>query len=480
LRNKVSIFIFFTLFCTVLKGQINTYSPYSRYGLGELVPTTFAHNIGMGGAYIALKPDSIMPLFINVGNPAALSLVRLTTLEVGGNYHYSEFTGANSTLKKWNANFSYAALAFPVRSKGGAAFGIMPYSNVGYELQSITDAANIGPVKNLYYGDGGLNKAFLGYGVMPFKDRITKFRKKNLYVADSLKRFSGTSYRFRAGIAKILSDFSIGVNANYIFGSIHQVSKVVYPNSLLYNNTYRERTASVGDFTGNFGIQTAITKDSTARNGEGKRRAMKERVKITFGAFVALNNALKATYTAASYNYILNGFGDEIFRDTVLYKAQEKGKVKLPLEIGFGIGFKKGERLNLVADAALTNWSNFKFLDNTDTYYDSYRVALGMNYVPEKYSAGRGALIRKINYRLGANYQTGFIQLGNNGLVSTYALTAGIGLPVGIGRMNSMVNISAQYGTTAPSSGTGVRENFWRISFGFNFSDRWFNKIRED
>ena len=66
--------------------QLNTFSPYSRYGLGEMSPTTLAHNSGMGGTYIALKPDSTMPIFINTGNPASYSLIKLTTLELGGSF----------------------------------------------------------------------------------------------------------------------------------------------------------------------------------------------------------------------------------------------------------------------------------------------------------------------------------------------------------------------------------------------------------
>ena len=37
--------------------QINTSSPYSRYGLGERAQQTLAHNQGMGGAFVALKAD---------------------------------------------------------------------------------------------------------------------------------------------------------------------------------------------------------------------------------------------------------------------------------------------------------------------------------------------------------------------------------------------------------------------------------------
>jgi hypothetical protein len=483
LKNKFNIFLLLTFFsCLFIKAQNNTFSPYSRYGLGELNPPTFAHNQGMGGAYIAYKPDSLMPNFINTGNPAAYALIKLTTLEVGGRYTYSNFTG-NTNLKKWGANFSYGALGFPVRSKGGACFGIMPYTNVGYDLQNSAPAANIGDITYLYSGNGGLNKAFIGYGVMPFGERLVKFRKKNLYVPDSVKHLGVFNYRVRETINKVLSDFSLGFNANYIFGSIGQTARVVYPNSIVYNNSYRQQNIRLADFTGNFGIQTAITIDSVTNKNKkhaGKRRALKEKVKITFGAFMTLNNALKSTYDASGYNYILNGFGQEVFRDTIFSNSNQKTTVRLPLEQGVGIGFKKGERINIASDFAMTGWQNFKLLDNNNSYKNNYRIAIGVNYVPEKYAAGNGAFVKRINYRLGLNYNTGFIQLNNNTLVNSYGISAGVGLPVGIGRLSSMVNISAQYGKMGPVDNSSTKENYWKINFGFTFCDRWFQKFRYD
>ncbi|MBA3665968.1 MAG: hypothetical protein H0W61_17455 [Bacteroidetes bacterium] len=488
MKSKIQLLLLFVVLSAFASGQNNTFSPYSRYGLGEMSPTTFAHNAGMGGACIALKPDSTYPgnipgyIYINVGNPASYALIRLTSLEVGGNFINSNFSSNDSKIKKWGANFGYGALGFPVRSRGGACFGIMPYSSTGYDLKSSVTEPGIGNVSYLYSGTGGLNKVFLGYGVMPFKMQLTRFRKKHLYVADSLKTLTGGAYKFREGLCKLLSDFSIGANGNYIFGSIDQTSRVVYPNSLLYNNTYRDRKLTMGDFTGNFGMQTGISIDSV-RNKDPKatsrKRALKEKVKFTFGYFMGLNNSLKVNYDAVVYNYILNSFGQESVRDTVISNRNQKSTVKLPLEQGFGIGFKKGERISIASDFAITYWKDFKILDASGGLQNSYRAAIGINYVPEKYAAGNGAYIRRINYRFGLNYNSGNIQLKNT-MINSYGITAGLGLPVGIGQITSMVNIGVQYGQMGTLSNNLVKDNYWRISFGFTFSDRWFQKFKYD
>lgn len=500
------------LLTVLAKGQNSTFSPYSRYGLGELAPTALSHNLGMGGAGIALKPDSTMPIFLNTTNPASYALNKLTSLEIGGTYRYSSFKSSAGGLQKWGTNFSYGVLGFPIRENGGACIGIMPYSHVGYDTQSTSDVSGIGTLQNKYSGTGGLNKAFIGYGIMPFHKDLRRFRYRRLNIPDSTKTLSHRKYLRREFAHKMLSDFSIGFNAMYIFGNIQNSSRIIFPNSLLYNNTYNEQVLIMGDFTGNFGAQTAITFDSVNdQKGRHKRiedaiaalikegiyngqvleqkkdsirkatplhkRALRDKVKFTFGYFMGLNNPLKVNYNTAAFNYILNGFGQEIIRDTSYYTQDQKGSVHLPLEQGFGLGFKKGERINLLADAALTNWQNFKFLNEVNTLKNNYRLALGCNFVPEKYAAGRGAFWRRVNYRVGVSYQTGYINL-NNTLLSNYSVSAGLGLPVGIGRLSSMVNVSAQYGVMGTQAKGLTQENYWRINFGFTFCDRWFEKFR--
>lgn len=493
--------------------QNNTYNPFSRFGLGELAPTTLAHNRAMGGAHIALRPDSTMPVFINTGNPAAYSLIKLTTLEVGGTYLYSDVRSVTASQKRWGTSFAYGTLGFPIKKNGAMCIGLMPYSHVGYNTESSVATSGIGNVQYKFSGTGSLNKAFIGYGVMPFYKQLRRYRRYHLYIPDSTKTLSRPAYYTGEFFSKLLSDFSIGFNANYLFGNILNTSRVIYPNSLLYNNTFKESTFYMGDFTGNFGFQTAATIDSVLdRKGRKnrikqaykqlseqgfsqvsinekrdsimlanplQRRLLREKIKFTFGYFMGLNNALKVTHSSVALNYIQNSAGQEILRDTAFYQKEQSGKITLPLEQGFGIGFKKGERLNIVADFAITNWQNFKFINELNALKDNYRIAAGFNFVPDKYAVGHNAMIKRTNYRFGFSYQTGFINLSNT-LISDYSISAGFGLPVGIGRLSSMVNISAQAGRMGTNANGLLMENYIRIHFGFTFCDRWFQKFRYD
>ena len=442
------------------------------------MPATLAHNSGMGGAHIALMPDSTMPIFINTGNPAAYSLIRMTSLEVGGRYIYSKFSSTGKPVQKWGANFAYGALGFPIGSKGGACLGIMPYTTVGYDAESVEKDPATGDITYKYRGSGGLNRAFIGYGVAPFNRSLSRYRRQHLNTGDSSHMLTHGAYMRGEFARKVLSDLSVGFNVNYIFGNILNATRVQYPNSLLYNNTYRERDLTLGDFGGNAGIQTAISFDSV-RTGNGKRRALREKVKLTMGCFVGMATTLKGSYNSVSYNYILTGLGEEVVRDTVFYNVNQKTYITLPLEQGFGLGFKKGQRISLAADFAITGWKSFKYLGVPAGLENNYRTSIGVNYVPEKYAAGRGAFFKRVNYRAGVSYNTGFVSVRGH-LVPGYLFSAGVGLPVGIGRLSSMINISAQYGVNGTTANRMIREDFWRINFGFTFTDRWFQKFRYD
>lgn len=445
----------------------------------------------MGGACIAFKPDSLFPVMINTGNPASYALIKFATFEVGGNFVRSKFTTSLSNVDRWTTNFNYGTLGFPVRRKSGAAFGIMPYSNVGYNMQTISAEPNIGNVTYKYNGEGGFNKVFLGYGTMPFKERLMKFRKKQAKKElDPAYNISMRSYKFKEFWSEIASDFSIGTNVNYMFGSTLNYADVRYPNSQTYFNTIREKTVRINDFTGNFGIQTAFTIDSvkvkrdTGNVVAGRRkRALSEKVKITFGYYMALNNTIKAKYDLISYNYFLNRTSI-VPKDTVLKLIDQTGKITLPLEQGFGIGFKKGEKFNLVVDYAITDWSKFKMFDYTNTLKNNMRTSIGFNYVPDKYVLGRGTYFKRTQYRAGAFYNSGYLDI-NQTLIKTYGVTAGLSLPVGIRTGTGLVNIGVQYGVTGTTSNDLIKENFIRINFGFTFNstyfeDLWFRKFKYD
>lgn len=459
--------------------QSLTSSPYSRYGLGEMNLQTFAAPSAMGGSFIAYQQDSIAPYYINIANPASLAGIRQSVFEVGGQSQFTTISSSSISLKKQNTNFSYGSVGFPLKRIGGAAFGIMPYSTVGYKITSTEDAANVGMMKYIFQGDGGTNKVFIGTGLKPFYRSEMKFLHSALH--DSLMTHGLSKKYKRVKFGKqLLTQLSIGATANYLFGTINQTTDVIYPGSITYFNTKRQRTVQINDFSFAGGLQTSFTIDSVKRHG--KRRALREKIKIGAGFFINTPDQLNAKQSNIIYNYALDGFGIERPKDTVLNSVSSDGKITLPLEMGLGFSIKKGEKLNVLFDAATTNWKGFKYFDApTTSLKNSYRVSAGLNYVPNKLAFGSSNYYKRVQYRLGVTYSDGYLDLKNSS-ISNYAVTAGFGFPVGIGRFDdvAIVNISAQYGKMGTTSNNLLQEDYIRLVLGFTFNKRWFIQYKYD
>lgn len=459
--------------------QILTSSPYSRYGLGELNIQTFATPAAMGGSFIAYHQDTIAPFFINVANPAGLASIKLTSLELGGQAQFTKISSSGSSINKKNINFSYGSVGFPLKRFGGAAFGIMPYSTVGYKITSNQEVETVGNMTYVFQGDGGINKAFVGVGVKPFRKQAYKFHFSDL--ADTLIQTNQTAKYKRKRLGKqLLSELSVGATGNYLFGTINQVTDVVYPGSITYYNTKRQRSVQVSDFVFNGGLQTHFTIDSVKSHGQ--RRALKQKIKIGVGFFINTPAEINAKQSNIIYNYAIDGFGVERPRDTVLNSQDNAGTITLPLEMGVGLSIKKGEKLTVLMDAATTNWNNFKYFSTPSTdFKNSYRFSAGLNYVPNKLAFGTANYIKRIQYRLGISYSDGYLDLKNTSISNAF-ISAGLGLPVGIGRFDdiAVVNISAQYGKMGTINNSLLQEEYVRLVLGFTFNKRWFIKYKYD
>ena len=449
-----------------------TSSPYSRYGIGELNQQGFAQINALGGTFIGLKPDTAAPLFINSANPAAISGIRLTTLELGGIGIFSEFNNGVKTVNNQTANFAYGSLGFPMGQRGAGCFGLTPYSNVGYSLQSTETVANIGDITYKYSGNGGINKAFLGYAIIPFKKNFYRFQHSAK--SDSLIKYKKTAQYKRIKFFKgLLSEFSIGARADYLFGSTNQISSAIYPGSITYYNTRRIRNVSVSDVNAVFGLQTSFNIDSVGK------RALRQKIKVSFGYFVSLPGLINAKFNNIIYNYSVNSFGDEFAKDTVLFVVNRQNSIRLPLEQGIGVSVRKGDLLTVAADFAYTYWSQFRYLDAQNDLTNSYRVSLGANFIPNKLALGTANYMKRVQYRIGATYNTGSLDIKNTS-ITNMAITVGLGLPVGLFRSFSMVNITAQFGKMGSTNNNLIEEKYVRLIIGFTFNDKWFNKFRYD
>ena len=159
---------FFTLL-VIIALSINSYSqnstssPYSFYGIGSLDFRGTTENRSMGR--LSVYNDSIHMNFKNPASYTGKNLFifneegRLVKFTVGLNYSETKLSSNNQNSLASNTSFDYLGLNVPM-GKFGMALGLIPFSSVGYKLESSND---INLMKFKYEGFGGVNKAFLGF-----------------------------------------------------------------------------------------------------------------------------------------------------------------------------------------------------------------------------------------------------------------------------------------------------------------------------
>jgi hypothetical protein len=477
LKLIVFVFVVLTVFSSTntISAQKATSSPYSRYGIGDVTGKGFGQNFAMGGTTIAVQNDTTPYFYINTGNPASYSNVRLTTAELGVNYNRVELQ--NSTSKKIinNVSFAYLSLAFPFKKWWGGSFGLLPFSSVGYQVSDHQSITNIGNVDFLYDGSGGVNQVYFGNGIKPLYGLPRMFTRSKKYSRLLLENN-------KAEITHILKrkkswqNLSVGANVSYLFGSMQNSRRSIFAFNSNAFNTRAVTTSRISDMYFDYGAQYSYTFDSL------KGRDLKDNVKLLLGATFAAQTDVSAKIDSISYSYFTNSAGYEIVKDSIETTKNTKGKITFPLSFGFGIGLKKGDRWLVAADFAMQNWSSFQTFNQSQGLKNSMRVSVGTQFVPNSKSSGLDNYYKRINYRIGARYAQTALELKGTQLTEQ-AVSIGLGFPVGRNYLLqnfSMVNIGVEVGHRGTTNNGLIKENFFKATVGFTINDRWFVKPKID
>ena len=126
--------------------SVNAYSPYSMYGLGEILTPGSVQMRSMGGVGLGLRN----PGQVNTLNPAAASIAPQKSFLFDVNFdatHYrnnqmkynSEGAASHKAKTAYNTgNIHNISMMFPLAKSLGMVVSVSPYSSVGYKM-SVTD-----------------------------------------------------------------------------------------------------------------------------------------------------------------------------------------------------------------------------------------------------------------------------------------------------------------------------------------------------
>lgn len=420
------IVIAIVCFATVgLYAQDGTVSPYSVFGIGDLRTTSTVENQMMGG--MGVFTDSI---HINLQNPAAYGELGLEQNNKVGLVNYTVgISNRQLRLKSFTeeqsssvTNVDYLALGFSLGKGLGMGFGIMPYSSVGYNLVDERQSGSQ-PLTNVFSGEGGLNRVFYSIG-----------------------------YQF-------IKDFSIGVTANFNYGTLEserlqQIEDVQF-------GTFDRRTSRVNGFDFNYAINyTPTIKDKYTLHASARIN--------TQGNLVAKNDRRIGSFSVAT--------GGNIEEVNVNLDALNlrNTELKIPTTTTLGLGYGEDLKWFLGAEYSFQGLSSFEnsFLGvgNID-YKDASSFAFGGFYTPDRSSFS--SYLKRITYRAGLRLdKTGMVV--NDVDINNFGITFGLGLP--LGQSYSNLNIGFEAGRRGTTRANLIEESYFKINVGLSLNDFWFRK----
>ncbi len=433
------------LFSTLLGGlaaQQNENSPYSRYGIGNLAESNFIHLQGMSG----INASYADAYHINIHNPATLSYLSSTAFDMGIFARNTTLKDGKNTNNIWSGNLEYMALAFPLRNpineiyegvkknhRFAMSFALMPHSNVNYNIASLDSLATVGRFTRKYVGSGGTYK-FLW----------------------------GNSFKYK--------DFSIGVNAGYLFGKLTYENRIIFlPSQFAYDDNF-STNYDIRGWLYNVGVLYGKTLNSKAID-KNKTTPVK---KITLGMYANSSTSFNTTYT--KYNALIQYLpGNVSVIDTIDYRDSIKGKGRLPGEFGIGMTYYNGEKHALGVNYTGSFWSKYyneASGEKTGSLQNAYKVSLGGYFRPDYKSFS--SFFKRVYYRYGVYYSRD-PRIVNAAEINTYGITFGMGMPVVFQRKVSHANLGLNFGVRGTNS--PISEKFVKISFGVTFNDdEWFLK----
>ena len=420
--NKILASFVLATLTTSAFAQSTTNSPYSQFGLGDLTDQSVSFNKGMNGVGLGMhRGNEVNPM-----NPASYSSVdSLTFLFDAG--MSGQITNYSENGKKFSAKsggFDYVSALFRAFKNVGVSFGVLPYSNIGYDyLQTgILDDRDETEVASQYSGEGGLHQMYIGAGIRPIKP------------------------------------LSVGFNLSYLWGDYSRSMATVESSNL--SVLAKEYRADISSYKLDFGVQFDLP--------------LNKKDYLTLAAVWSPGHSLKSDPEC-----LIGNVKTSISKaDTTTYVISDG--LKIPTTFGFGVAYHHAQNLRVGADLHIQKWGSVDFPSYTAGVYalksgllkDSYRLNLGGEWTPNPMAR---SVFKRIQYRAGVGMVTPYYYINGKEGPKEFSASLGFGIPIANGYNNrSVLHISGQF--VRRSADNLIKENMFRLNIGFTFNEKWFAK----
>jgi hypothetical protein len=152
--------------------------------------------------------------------------------------------------------------------------------------------------------------------------------------------------------------------------------------------------------------------------------------------------------------------------------------IKLPTKATFGFGVGQSRKWMLGTELTFQQSSKFgnRFNDIQNvTFKNAFKYSLGGYYIPNYSSFSN--YFKRVTYRGGFRFENTGMVIKNED-IRDYALSAGLGLPLGGAFSN--LNIGVEYGRRGTGKALLIEENYTNVIMSLSLNDRWFIKRKYD
>jgi hypothetical protein len=429
--------IYKTLLCSLallvgssMLAQNQTYSPFSRFGIGEINGATSGFQKLSLGSDLAFTSKQLL----NFTNKASLPSLQSPVFDVSFAYNSTQLKNSEGTQGLTSGAIGGLILALPLNKGFAASLAITPVSSVGYKSTStLTQDSIQGQVIN--EGSGGINDAQ-----------------------------ATVAYNFFEG--QDSSYFGLSVTAAYTFGSINRDRSIEFTDSY-FKNTRNSTVLSVSDVRFEFGMLYS--------------RYLSAKSKLGLGIVYTPAAKMNRSYNDLMQHYTTNGVGTESFKDTVRYINESTGEVTLPSVFNIGLSYELDKKLILSASLKTSKWSDFsQTINGVETNLgntDLSEIAFGVRYKPSAKNTLNESVLKQSTLSVGARLSNGYVSIEGED-VAAKAVSLGLSIPLRRSSSNSFFHLGTEFGSRGETD--LIQENYVKVFFGLSISpksvDKWFYK----
>lgn len=420
--NKILASFVLATLTTSAFAQSTTNSPYSQFGLGDLTDQSVSFNKGMNGVGLAMRRG----YEVNPMNPASYSSIDSLTFlfDAGMSGQITNYSENGKKFSGKSGGFDYVTALFRAFKNVGVSFGVLPYSNIGYEYTQtgVLDDRDETEVASQYSGEGGLHQMYIGAGFRPIKP------------------------------------LSVGFNLSYLWGDYNRSMATVESSNL--SVLAKEYRADISSYKLDFGVQFELP--------------LNKKDNLTLAAVWSPGHSLKSDPEC-----LINNVKTSIVKaDTTTYVISDG--LKIPTTFGFGVAYHHAQNLRVGADLHIHKWGSVDFPSYTTGVYalksgllkDSYRLNLGGEWTPNPTAR---SVFKRIRYRAGVGMVTPYYYINGKEGPKEFSASLGFGIPIANGYNNrSVLHISGQF--VRRSADNLIKEDMFRLNIGFTFNEKWFAK----